>query len=154
MQPKRNIRTNYELQISRLKNESKPGTEPKIRELEHLLKKAEMQDEGLEKEIELLKRKAIVDSETQKWEAIREVRHFELTLAVDYAHVSLVVRREARVTFPGMQTLGGSIAQCSTGERAPVCWGCNHCSHTCYSTEGARQLQAGKHHPPCDRRRR
>ncbi|KAF8521472.1 Eisosome component PIL1-domain-containing protein [Gautieria morchelliformis] len=72
MQPKRNIRANYELQISKLKNEGKPGTEAKIRELENLLRKAEAQDEDLEKEIDLLKRKAIVDSETQKWEAIRE----------------------------------------------------------------------------------
>lgn len=73
MQPKRNIRMNYELQISRLKNEGKPGTEAKIRELESLLRKAEAQDEDLEKEIALLKRKAIVESETQKWDAIREV---------------------------------------------------------------------------------
>ena len=73
MQPKRNVRMNYELQISRLKNEGKPGTEAKIRELEHLLKNAETQDEDLEREIQLLKRKAIVDGETQKWDAIREV---------------------------------------------------------------------------------
>ncbi|GJJ08835.1 hypothetical protein Clacol_003054 [Clathrus columnatus] len=72
LQPRRNIRTNYELQISRLKNENKPGTGGKIRELETMLSRAEAQDEPLEKEIELLKRKAIVDSETQRWDAIRE----------------------------------------------------------------------------------
>ena len=90
MQPKRNIRLNYELQISRLRNEGKPGTEAKIRELEQLLKKAEAQDEDLEKEIDLLKRKAIVDSETQKWEAIREVCLFiqPSTIYVGGLHVS------------------------------------------------------------------
>lgn len=87
MQPKRNIRMNYELQISRLKNEGKPGTEAKIRELESLLKKAEAQDEDLEKEIALLKRKAIVESETQKWDAIREVFNHAYCELRDGLHV-------------------------------------------------------------------
>ena len=73
MQPKRNVRINYELQITRLKNEGKPGTQQKLRELESMLKKAEKDDEPFEQEIEFLKRKAIVESETQKWQALREV---------------------------------------------------------------------------------
>lgn len=73
LQPRRNTRNNYELQISRMKNENKLGTEAKIKEFESLLARAEAQDEPLEKEIELLKRKAIIDSETQRWDAIKEV---------------------------------------------------------------------------------
>ncbi|KAF8523061.1 Eisosome component PIL1-domain-containing protein [Hysterangium stoloniferum] len=72
LQPKRNIRAGYELQISNLRNANKPGTGAKIKELETMLKQAEARDESLEREIDLLKRKAIVESETQKWEAIRE----------------------------------------------------------------------------------
>jgi hypothetical protein len=73
LQPKRNIRRGYELQISTLKNANKPGTDAKIKELETMLRQAEARDESLEREIDLLKRKAIVESETQKWEAVREV---------------------------------------------------------------------------------
>lgn len=74
LQPKRNIRQGYELQISKLKNENNPGTQAKIKELEMMLDRETKQAEPHEKEVELLKRKAIVDGEKQKWDAIREVR--------------------------------------------------------------------------------
>lgn len=115
MQPKRNIRVNYELQISKLKNEGKPGTEPKIRELMQLLKKAEAQDELLEKEIELLKRKAIVDSETQKWDAIREACLFNLASRA-FSHMSCAVWRKARDSFTGVQAVIGGFANSSTDD--------------------------------------
>ncbi|KIJ40201.1 hypothetical protein M422DRAFT_75767 [Sphaerobolus stellatus SS14] len=72
LQPKRNIRNGYELQISRLRNEGKSGTEGKIRELETMLNHAVKADEPHEREVELLKRKALLESEKSKWEAIRE----------------------------------------------------------------------------------
>lgn len=98
LQPRRSIRNNYELQISRLKNEGKPGVGGKIRELETLLSRAEDQDDPLEKEIELLKRKAIVESETQRWSAIKEVSlHFLVGLSFlsDAIAVILLVWRKA-----------------------------------------------------------
>lgn len=49
------------------------GNEKKISELEELLQRAYVDDEPLEKEVQLLERKAIKDSEQAKWEAIREV---------------------------------------------------------------------------------
>lgn len=49
------------------------GNEKKISELEELLQRTYAEDEPLEKEVQLLERKAIKDSEQAKWEAIREV---------------------------------------------------------------------------------
>jgi len=49
LQPKRNARSGYEVQISRLKNEAKPGTEGKVRELETMLTNAVKNDERRER---------------------------------------------------------------------------------------------------------
>lgn len=49
------------------------GNDKKIKELEQLLKRANTEDEPLEKEVQILERKAIKESEQAKWEAIREV---------------------------------------------------------------------------------
>jgi len=65
-----NIRNNYDLQIAKL--ETSNGNERKINELEKLLKKAKADDEPLEKEVLILERQAIKESEHAKWEAIRE----------------------------------------------------------------------------------
>jgi len=48
------------------------GNERKINEFEELLKRANVEDEPLEKEVQILERKAIKESEHAKWEAIRE----------------------------------------------------------------------------------
>ena len=64
-------RNGYEQQIAKL--ESSHGNERKIKELEDLLHRACVDDEPLEKEVQLLERKAIKDSEQAKWDAIREV---------------------------------------------------------------------------------
>jgi len=50
--------------------------ERKIAELKEQIRKAEFDDGPQEKEIELLKRKAVRESEQLKWEAFREVRTF------------------------------------------------------------------------------
>jgi len=68
---RRNTRNNYEQQIAKL--EASSGNEKKISDLEELLQRAYVEDEPLEKEVQLLERKAIRDSEQAKWEAIREV---------------------------------------------------------------------------------
>lgn len=68
---RRNARSSYEQQIAKLEMSS--GNEKKINDLEGLLQRAIVEDEPLEKEVQLLERKAIRDSEHAKWEAIREV---------------------------------------------------------------------------------
>lgn len=68
---RRNARNNYEQTIAKL--EASRGSDKKIQELEGLLKRAESEDEPLEKEILILERKAIKESEHAKWQAIREV---------------------------------------------------------------------------------
>jgi len=67
---RKNVRNNYEQQIAKLELSS--GNERKINELEELLQRAYVEDDPLEKEVQLLERKAIRDSEQTKWEAIRE----------------------------------------------------------------------------------
>lgn len=72
--PKRNIRAGLRNQIARIEHNPEKGGERRLAELREQLSHAERNDEQLEKEIELLKRKAIRESEQRKWEAIREVR--------------------------------------------------------------------------------
>ena len=68
---RKNTRNGFEQQIAKL--ESSSGNEKKISDLEELLHQAYTNDEPLEKEVQLLERKAIRDSEHAKSEAIREV---------------------------------------------------------------------------------
>ncbi|KAG1833871.1 Eisosome component PIL1-domain-containing protein [Suillus variegatus] len=70
--PKRNFRAGLRTQISRMEHNLEKGMEQKLSELKQTLAKAEHVDESLEKEHEILKRKAIRESESQKWDAIRE----------------------------------------------------------------------------------
>jgi len=72
--PRRNIRTSLATQLARLEHENSKGTEKKMADIREQIKKAELEDAPQEREIELLKRKAIRESEQLKWEAIREVR--------------------------------------------------------------------------------
>lgn len=76
--PRRNIRTGLEAQIARVEHDSQKGNEKRLVDLKVQLTKAETDDLPQEREIELLKRKAIRESESQKWEAIREVCEFRL----------------------------------------------------------------------------
>ncbi|KAH7931061.1 hypothetical protein BV22DRAFT_1124457 [Leucogyrophana mollusca] len=70
--PKRNIRAGLHNQIARIEHEQAKGTEVRLAQLKEQLAKAKRDDEPLEKEIELLKRKAVRDSEQMKWDAVRE----------------------------------------------------------------------------------
>lgn len=72
--PRRNLRAGLQTQLARLEHDQQKGTEKKIVELKDQIRKAELDDEPQEKEVELLKRKAVRESEQLKWEAIREVR--------------------------------------------------------------------------------
>ena len=73
---RRNIRAGFQNQIARIEHDQRHGMEQKLAELKRQLQKAEEDDEPLEKEVELLKRKAIKESELIKWNAIREVGSF------------------------------------------------------------------------------
>jgi hypothetical protein len=73
LQPKRNIRTGMQTAIGRLESEQVKGNDRKIAEMREALKKAEAEDEHLEKDLELMKRKALKESEQIKWDALREV---------------------------------------------------------------------------------
>lgn len=70
--PRRTYRANLYNQIGRLEHDQLKGSERKLAELRDLLKKAELDDQVHEREIEILKRKAVRESESAKWEAIRE----------------------------------------------------------------------------------
>ena len=75
--PRRNIRAGLRLELSRLEHAQQKGAERKLAELKEQIRKADLDDEPQEKEIQLLKRKAVRESEQLKWEAFREVRAFE-----------------------------------------------------------------------------
>ncbi|GAW08018.1 sphingolipid long chain base-responsive protein pil1 [Lentinula edodes] len=70
--PRRNIRASLHQQLARLEHDNQKGMEKKIAELKDQIRKAESDDLPQEKEIELLKRKGVRESEQLKWEAIRE----------------------------------------------------------------------------------
>lgn len=72
LQPKRNIRAGLQNQIARLEHDQAKGMEKKLHDLKEQLKRAESEDSSQENEVEILKRKALYDSEQQKWEALRE----------------------------------------------------------------------------------
>ncbi|KAH9968955.1 Eisosome component PIL1-domain-containing protein [Russula dissimulans] len=67
---RRNIRAGLEQQISRLENSR--GYEKRIAELKAQLAKAENDDEALEKQHEIILRRALKESEHQKFQALRE----------------------------------------------------------------------------------
>lgn len=71
--PRRNIRAGLASQISRIEHEQQKGNEKRLEELKVQLKKHEEEDTDQERQIEILKRKAVRESEQQKWDAIREV---------------------------------------------------------------------------------
>jgi hypothetical protein len=74
--PRRNIISGLQLQLSRIEHDQQRGMEKRIAELKEQIKRAEAEDQPQEKEVELLKRKGLRESETAKWEALREVNGF------------------------------------------------------------------------------
>jgi len=56
-----------------LEHEQQKGGDKRIADLREQLRKAELDDQQLERGLELLKRKAVRESEQIKWGAIREV---------------------------------------------------------------------------------
>ncbi|THV04882.1 hypothetical protein K435DRAFT_826688 [Dendrothele bispora CBS 962.96] len=83
--PRRNVRAGLHTQLARLEHDNQRGMEKKIAELKEQIKKAEADDAPQEREIELLKRKGVRESEQLKWEAIREYGE-KLVLLSQAAH--------------------------------------------------------------------
>lgn len=73
LQPRRNIRAGLQTQITRTEHEQQKGNDKRLAELREQLNKAELEDQQLEREVELLKRKGVRESEQMKWDAVREV---------------------------------------------------------------------------------
>jgi len=120
LQPKRNIRTGMQTAIGRLESEQVKGNDRKIAELRESLKKAEAEDEGLEKELELLKRKALRESEQIKWDALREVcmRFSELlvlTVLIQYGEKLVLLSQAATPIIKVLPTIPPSINNPYTG---------------------------------------
>ncbi|KAJ2931148.1 hypothetical protein H1R20_g5949, partial [Candolleomyces eurysporus] len=67
LQPRRNIRAGIEKELARVENDPK-----KAGDFKDQLRKAELEDADKEREVEILKRKALRDSEQLKWTAIQE----------------------------------------------------------------------------------
>ncbi|KAH9847364.1 Eisosome component PIL1-domain-containing protein [Lenzites betulinus] len=101
---RRNIRGGLQNQIARIEHDQQRGMEHKLAELKRQLRKAEEDDEPLEKEVELLKRKAVRDSERQKWEAVRE-----------YGEKLALVAQAASSALPALPDIPPSKVQPYTG---------------------------------------
>ncbi|KAF8271384.1 Eisosome component PIL1-domain-containing protein, partial [Lactarius quietus] len=69
---RRNVRAGLKNQIGHLEHSQEKGTEKRIAELKEQLAKAEKDDEPIEKEHMILMRKALKESEQQKFQALRE----------------------------------------------------------------------------------
>ncbi|EIM92971.1 uncharacterized protein STEHIDRAFT_117891 [Stereum hirsutum FP-91666 SS1] len=70
--PRRTARAGLQSQIGRIEAGQEKGYEKRLVDLRAQLTKAERDDEAAEREFEILKRKALKESERLKWEAFRE----------------------------------------------------------------------------------
>ncbi|KAG5220814.1 Eisosome component PIL1-domain-containing protein [Salix suchowensis] len=99
--PRRNLRAGLHAQLAKLEHDQVKGGEKKILEIKDQIRKAEVDDASQEKEIELLKRKALREGETLKWEAVREVNHIVLPLM--RMLIASIVRGEAGAPVAGRE---------------------------------------------------
>lgn len=68
-------------QIAKMEHDQRKDQQQRMAELKVQLQKNEEEDAVMEKDIEILKRKAVRETEQEKWEAIREVCILEGTTA-------------------------------------------------------------------------
>ncbi|CAA7266498.1 unnamed protein product [Cyclocybe aegerita] len=105
LQPRRNIRAGLQGQIGRLEHEQAKTNDKRIFELREQLRKAEAEDLPQEREIEVLKRKAIRESEQIKWDAIRE--YGEKLVLLSQAAPAIIAALPAIPPLPSSPYLGG-----------------------------------------------
>ncbi|KAH9082068.1 Eisosome component PIL1-domain-containing protein [Lactarius deliciosus] len=70
---RRNVRASLQNQIARLEHSQEKGSEKRIAEVKEQLAKAEKDDEPAERDHKVLLRKALKESEQEKFQALREV---------------------------------------------------------------------------------
>jgi hypothetical protein len=83
---KRNILAGLEQQVSRVESSQEKGSEKRLAELKEQLSKARNDDEIAEKQHGIILRKALKESELQKFQALREV--IELLGPVNYCLIA------------------------------------------------------------------
>lgn len=93
--PRRNIRVGLQNQIARIEHDQRKDQQFKLRELKIQLKKNEEEDEVAERDIDILKRRALRESQREKWEAAREVGVFTLRHLWAVLNLIFLVCREA-----------------------------------------------------------
>ncbi len=119
--PRRNIRTSLQNQLGRLEHDQQKGQEKKIAELKDQLRKAELEDASQEREIEILKRKAVRESERLKWEAIREVIILFIITTL-LVLINIAVRREACPSFSSSNSYHCRTPFYPSDTRATIHW--------------------------------
>jgi len=130
-----------QIQLAKLEHDQQRGAEKKMAELKDQIRKAEIDDQAQEKEVELLKRKAVRESEHLKWEAMREVSvqryplHFILRV--------LSVRGETRFTVSSCGAHHWGATFYSTYRDNPVHWCTSYGRRSCFASASPRQLQDG-----------
>ena len=132
------MRANLHNQIVRMQHDQPKGSERKLAELKELLRKVEMEDQPHEKEIEILKRKAIRESEAAKWQAIREVTSDQPIAII--AHLTLPVRRETCSSIAGCGPCYCGIASDPAFLGNSIYWRTGYGSRARVIAEDSRQL--------------
>lgn len=112
--PRRNIRAGLQNQLARLEHDNAKGMEKKISELKDQIRKADADDQPQEREVELLKRKGIRESEQAKWDAIREVCLSFVRIPFLVANMRIVVWRKACFVVTSCKSRHCSVAHPST----------------------------------------
>ncbi|KAG6879710.1 hypothetical protein C0992_012558 [Termitomyces sp. T32_za158] len=107
MAPRRNLLAGLHAQLARVEHDQQRGYEKKIAELKEQIHKAELDNQPQEKEIELLKRKAVRESEKLKWEAFRE-----------YGEKLVLLSQAAAPIIGALPTLPPTADQPYTGAQA------------------------------------
>jgi len=119
--PRRQQRNAVQVQINRIEHEKPKGLENRLADLKAQQKKLDADDENSEREIEILKRKGVKDSEAWKWAAIRE--YGEKLILLAQASESIV---DALPSVPptAAQPYGG--AQSTAATRASLQYALDH----------------------------
>lgn len=105
--PRRNIRIGMQNQIARMEHDQRKDQQQRLAELRVQLQKNEEEDAVMERDIEILKRKAVQDTEREKWEAIRE-----------YAEKLSMVAQAALAVLPALPSIPPSPAKPYQGTNA------------------------------------
>lgn len=71
--PRRNVHIGLQTEIARIEHGQQKGMEKHLADLRAQLQRAEAEDAAAEREVEILKRRAVTESEQHKWAALREV---------------------------------------------------------------------------------